>query len=243
MLRASLFFIAIFTLTIITTAPMKWLYSQLKNPTDPITLTNIQGSIWSGSSTLSSNNPNVNYRADNWQWSINWLAFLSLNLEWNLLQKEQQINADVGSSLFAFGKNFNIDLNSDMQSLAVINPTFALVSGNFQAQLEDFHTPICVKNTGQVSFRNIAVIGIKLEQLKADIECNKDNQFKISFESNDPLTQIKGTLHIDSRGLYNSSITASSKDSQISQQLATVATKTLSKGKYLLEETGNWYKL
>ena len=90
---------------------MKWLYSQLKNPTDPITLTNIQGSIWSGSSTLSSNNPNVNYRADNWQWSINWLAFLSLNLEWNLLQKEQQINADVGSSLFAFGKNFNIDLN------------------------------------------------------------------------------------------------------------------------------------
>ena len=141
--------------------------------------------------------------------------------------------------MLAIGKDFNIDINNDISQLAVINPMFALASGTANAQLQDFHTPTCMDNQGIVSLTNFATMGIKLKQIDINIGCDKSQQYIIKYQSVDDITNIKGALSINTTGHYQSSMTASSKDPQISQQLANIATKTLSKDKYLLEGTGN----
>jgi len=242
MLKASLCFLLVFCSALIATAPMQWLYSQLDTSDDPITLSNISGSIWAGSASVQANNSQLDYRADDWQWDFQPLSLLGLKLSWQLThsgqQQQQTIEAQIATSPFAFGSDLNIQLHSDMRTLVPINPLFDLVSGHFSAQLENFSHSNCETHKGQLQLQNLEFMQIKLAQLDAQISCNPQGLYKISYQSQDPATSIKGSISVDQRGTYQSSMTASSSDPQVSQQLATLATKTLSKGKYLIEAQG-----
>ena len=241
MLKASLFFLLVFCSALITTAPMQWLYSQLDTSDDPIALSNISGSIWAGSATVQTQNSQLDYRADDWHWDFQSLSLLTLELSWRLSHSWQQlqpIELQIATSPFAFGSDLNIQLHSDLRTLVPINPLFNLVSGNFRAQLENFSHSSCETHKGQVQLQQLEFMQIKLAQLDAQISCNPQGLYKISYQSQDPATSIKGSMSVDQLGTYQSSMTVSSSDAQVSQQLATLATKTLSKGKYLIETRG-----
>ncbi|MCJ8341009.1 MAG: type II secretion system protein N [Pseudomonadales bacterium] len=240
MLKATMFFLLIFCAALIATAPMQWVYSQLDNSDDPITLSNINGSVWSGSASVQVRNTQLNYQADNWHWDFQPLSLLSLELNWRLTHQQQKIDAEIATSAFAFGSDLNIQLHSDIQSLVPINPLFSTISGQFSAQLENFSHSNCNAHRGEVQLQQLQFMGFKLQQLNAHISCSPEGLYKISYQSQDPATNIKGSLTIDQQGSYQSSMTVSSSDSQVSEQLATLATKTLSKGKYLIETGGDY---
>ena len=240
MLKATMFFLLVFCAALVASAPMQWVYSQLDNSDDPITLSNIHGSVWSGSASVQTRNTQLNYQADNWHWDFQPLSLFGLELNWRLTHQQQQIDGQIGTSPFAFGSDLNIQLHSDIQSLVPINPLFSTLSGQLSAQLENFSDSNCETHRGAVQLQQLEFMGLKLQQLNAQISCSPEGVYKISYQSQDPATHLKGSLTIDQQGSYQSSMTVSSSDSQISEQLAVLATKTLSKGKYLIEARGDY---
>ncbi|NQZ33054.1 MAG: type II secretion system protein N [Oceanospirillaceae bacterium] len=239
MLRVSLFFIIIFSASLIGTIPMPWLYQQFKTDEDPVSFSNVQGTLWSGSASVSTLTLKPAYAADNWQWDFKPMALLSGQLSWQLLQDEQNIDAQIATSLFGIGSDFDFSLNSNLNSLAAINPMFNIVSGNISAQLRDFDSPDCIDNSGDIQLLDFQLLGFNLQQLDIQLSCSNAGAYLLSYVSNDPKTQLKGKLEIDALGNFNAKTTASSKDAAIAEQLAATASKRLSKGSYLFIGSGN----
>jgi len=78
MFRAILFFIVVLVISLIYNLPMQWLYQYIKSDQDPIVLTNIQGSVWSGNASVYTTQLIPRYNADNWQWDFKALALFKV---------------------------------------------------------------------------------------------------------------------------------------------------------------------
>ncbi len=238
MLKAIIVFCISLIITLIVNIPANWLYSQLKTQPAPIILSNVEGTIWSGSSSVFAPMLSPQYSADNWQWGFNASALLKAQLSWDLFHEKQNLSATIAIDLLSLGSSYDIVLHNNVNSLSSINPIFNLVSAEFSAQLSNFQSQQCIDNAGTINLKNITFSGLNLAQLKADISCTNTGAFKLDYASLDNSTNIKGSITIDSRGYYQSSMTASSTNKVISQQLESIASKTLSKDKYLIQGNG-----
>jgi len=241
MLRALIFFILVLVISLIYNYPMRWFYQQVKPDTDLIVLTNITGTIWSGSATVRATNTNLNYTADNWQWGFQLLSLFKGQMNWQVKHTAQNIEAKVGTDILAFGQRLHFELLSNINALAVIHPRLNLVSGNLSGAGKLIAPMTCKEgsNVWDITLNNLSVLAFKLQQIDFLIACAQAGSFEISYHSQDPDTQLKGELQIDRQGNFQTSARASSSNQQIAEQLAQLASKTLSKGRYLLEWQGN----
>jgi hypothetical protein len=238
MLKLGIFFIVTFISALIITVPLEKLYNLQKSSNDPIILSNIQGTIVSGSASLTLPLAKPAYNADNWQWDLHITDLFFAKLNWRVFQKEQGIDLDIGTKLFAFAKDFNFKLNSDLKSLTDINPIFNLASGKVSGHLEGINLQRCTDASGEISLENLKFMNFKFAKVHTLVTCTKEGAYSFNYASEDNSTQIKGEATIDNRGFYNSSMTASTNDADISAQLAAIASKKLSKDKYLIQTNG-----
>ena len=238
MFKVIIIFFCSLIITLVITTPAKWLYDKSKSNNDPLILSQIKGSIWSGSTSVFAPLLYPQYRAENWEWEFKLKKLLKAQLSWQFSHKKSAIKGSVAVDIFALGKEVELILDSDIKSLSSINPIFSLVSGQFQAQLNNFQTVNCKSNSGHISLKNISFSGVSLDQLNTLISCTETGAFKLDYNSKDKATKINGTITIDSRGYYQSSMTASSTNNEVSQQLENISTKTLSKGNFLIQGRG-----
>jgi len=241
MFRAILFFIVVLVISLIYNLPMQWLYQYIKSDQDPIVLTNIQGSVWSGNASVYTTQLIPRYNADNWQWDFKALALFKGQLDWNIKQESQNIALDMGTDILSLGQHIHFELLSNISTLSAINSSLGLISGNLSAVgiLVDLTTCEKGTNAGEIRFKNTNALGIKVQQIDVAIHCANPASFELNFRSTDPHTQLKGKVVIDRQGHFQGSTAASSSNQQIAEKLANISSKTLSKDRYLLEVSGN----
>lgn len=244
------FFLFVLVLSLVATLPMPWFYQQLKSDADLVVLENVQGTLWSGSAAIKATTLAPPYSAENWHWDFNPLSLLRGQLSWQLFwqpqqpqQPQQNLDLYLGTSMFGFGNDYHLTLNSNLSALVAIHPVFSLISGSLSAQLQDFDSLNCIDNSGEIQLLDLKLLGFELQQLTIQIGCKDPNTYQLDYVSDDPKTQLKGRLEIDLAGNYHAKTTVNSEHADIVEQLAGTASKKLSKGSFLFISHGNLNEL
>jgi hypothetical protein len=241
MTRIAFWMIGVAIVMCIALTPAKWLYDRFAPALPGVSLTAIEGSIWSGSGQIQVADLPMAF-PEPLTWSFAPIALFSGDIAWQLSATD--LNAHIRAAVpvsAALSNNptlSSLSIDADVQELTRWMPALSAVRGHVNGKVEHIAPGACSDTQGEGVMRQSQLLGLPLGDISVTVACQGAN-YRIAFTNESAPIDLDGEIKLTPRGGYQLTARLQADDPELRQQLAALAGTSAENRTFTLRQNGN----